>query len=100
MQVSTDSLYTFEVRAHRNLTAVFEYCVGIRDVDAPAVQVWYASGVIYVKNVPPTATVQVVDMLGREVLRATPAGGGIPFAGCGGYVVRVNGVVMRIFVGD
>ncbi len=88
-EVSTDPLYTFTVTGNRNLTAHFEYYNSINENDPNAVQVYYHSGMIYLKNVQPGTTVQVIDPLGRVVYQTLPTRECIAFSGRGVYVVRL-----------
>jgi len=88
-EVSTDSSYTFTVDRDRNLVAVFEYYNSIDEVDPNAVQIYYASGTIYLKNLQPGTMMQVIDMLGRVVYQTIPTGESISFYERGFYVVRL-----------
>ncbi|MDR0282404.1 MAG: Ig-like domain-containing protein [Candidatus Peribacteria bacterium] len=88
-EVSTNLLYTFTVTGNRNLTAHFEYYNRVDENDPNAVQVYYHSGMIYLRNVQPGSIVQVIDLLGRVVYQTNPTGERIAFSGRGVYVVRL-----------
>jgi len=88
--VDSAGSYTFDnVTKDHTIHVTFKYYNSIDEVDPNAVQIYYASGTIYLKNLQPGTMMQVIDLLGRVVYQTIPTGESISFSERGVYVVRV-----------
>jgi hypothetical protein len=89
--VDSAGSYTFDnVTKNHTIHVTFKYHNSIDENDPNAVNVYYHSGILYLKNTPPNTTALVVDMLGRIVYQGVPAGETIAFAQPAGvYFVRL-----------
>jgi hypothetical protein len=88
--VDSAGSYTFDnVTANHTIHVTFKYYNSVDEMDPNAVNIYYYSGTIYLKNLQPSTTVQVIDLLGRVVYQTIPTGESISFSERGVYVVRV-----------
>ncbi|MDR0281949.1 MAG: T9SS type A sorting domain-containing protein, partial [Candidatus Peribacteria bacterium] len=88
--VDSAGSYTFDnVTANHTIHVTFKYYNSVDEVDPNAVNIYYYSGIIYLKNLQPGTTVQIVDVLGRVVYQTIPTGESISFSERGVYVVRL-----------
>jgi len=88
--VDSAGSYTFDnVTKDHTIHVTFKYYNSIDEVDPNAVNIYYHSGTIYLKNLQPGTMMQIIDMLGRVVYQTIPTGESISFSERGVYVVRV-----------
>ena len=90
VNIGDDQHYTFTtVTSNHTIHVTFKYTNSVDEFDAFSPQVWYASGALHFRNIPPSTSLQVVDGLGRIVYQGLLTSEWIPFTGNGFYIVRL-----------